>query len=359
MKSIRLQGFKCFVDTRFALGNLTVLSGLNGGGKTSLLHAFCVLQQTLCETNSLEALLLNGPIVNMGRSLDVLNKFSAKSTVSFEIEYKREYITLSYSTEDRQSFIIPRDNICTNDHFEEKLSFFRKVAYISADRSGPSDMHMLEDSFMYEHSVGVRGERAVSILESHSSVDVREELRKPGSPSLPRQVEAYMAEIFGTFKLSILPVKGTNIATLGLANHEGVGFVRPQNIGFGLSYSLPIYVACLSAPEGGIVLIENPEAHLHPKAQSQIGFFLAHVAASGVQVVVETHSDHVLNGIRKAIKRHVLQANDALIYFFSGFDDEGKPKIESPRISANGSLSMWPELFFDQYDKDLEDLIDW
>lgn len=359
MKSVHISGFKCFVDTNFVLGKLTVLAGVNGAGKTSLLHAIGVLHQTLCETNSLSGLILNGAIVNMGRALDVLNKFNSKSGILFEIEHNNKLISLRYTTENRESFTLQRSDIVEEDVPKSFLDVLRQVAYISADRQGPRDMHPLENSFAYERGVGVRGERAVSALSSKEGLEVLEELRKPGSPLLPKQVEAHMADLFDNFKLEFSSVPGTNIATLGLANDNAIGFVRPQNIGFGLSYTLPIYVACLSAPMGGLVLIENPEAHLHPKAQSQIGMFLAQAAAAGVQVVLETHSDHLLNGIRKAVKHGILLAENVAIHFFAGLDIDGHPKIQSPRLSADGSLSMWPENFFDQYDKDLADLVDW
>ena len=76
--------------------------------------------------------------------------------------------------------------------------------------------------------------------------------------------------------------------------------MRPTNMGFGVSYALPVITAGLLAPAGSLLVVENPEAHLHPAGQSRVGRFLAHLAASGVQVVAETHSDHVLNGVRLA-----------------------------------------------------------
>lgn len=359
MKSLHVRSFKCFVDTRFTLGSLTVLAGVNGAGKTSLLHAIGVLNQTLCETDSLNELILNGSIINMGRALDVLNKFSGKSSISFEIEHGDKLIPLHYTTENRESFTILRSNLAECEAPQEHLSSLRNIAYISADRQGPRDMHSLEGSFAYEHSVGVRGERTVGALSSQEGLEVLEGLRKSGSPLLPRQVEAHMADLFENFKLKFASVPGTNVATLGLANDNAIGFVRPQNIGFGLSYTLPIYVACLSAPAGSLVLIENPEAHLHPKAQSQMGAFLAQVSAAGVQIIVETHSDHLMNGIRKAVKHNTLRAEDVAIYFFAGLDTEGHPQVLSPRLSPDGSMSMWPENFFDQYDRDLSVLVDW
>jgi predicted ATPase len=181
------------------------------------------------------------------------------------------------------------------------------------------------------------------------------------APLLLKQVQAYMNDIFPGFRMDIQPIIGTNNATLQFATNAAVGFVRPQNIGFGLSFTLPIYTACLCAGKGDIVMVENPEAHLHPFAQSQIGDFIAKTASAGVQVIVETHSDHVLNGIRKSVKNeaHPIKASDTAVYFFSGLKEEGDPMIISTEIKDDGSLTEWPDGFFNQYEKDLAELVEW
>jgi predicted ATPase len=96
--------------------------------------------------------------------------------------------------------------------------------------------------------------------------------------------------------------------------------VRPTNMGFGVSYALPIVLGALTAANGGLIIIENPEAHLHPAGQSQMGIFLARMASAGVQVIAETHSDHVLNGVRRAIGEGVLSSEDAIVHFFGEVD---------------------------------------
>jgi predicted ATPase len=134
----------------------------------------------------------------------------------------------------------------------------------------------------------------------------------------------------------------------------GGDWVRAPNMGFGLSYSLPVVVAGLVAPQrDALLIVENPEAHLHPAGQSRMGTFLATVAATGVQVLVETHSDHVLNGIRRAIGEHgVLPSSDALVHFFDAKED-GEPQNTALRFSSSGGLNEWPKRFFDQYQVDV------
>jgi predicted ATPase len=117
-------------------------------------------------------------------------------------------------------------------------------------------------------------------------------------------------------------------------------------MGFGVSTALPILVAGLVAERNGLLVIENPEIHLHPAGQSAIGEFLAKVAADGVQVLVETHSDHVINGMRRAVAESELPARDAVLHYF----DDAVTEIA---VDERGKLSTWPAGFFDQIDRDL------
>jgi predicted ATPase len=124
--------------------------------------------------------------------------------------------------------------------------------------------------------------------------------------------------------------------------------IRPPNMGFGVSYALPIIVAGLLAPEGGLFIVENPEAHLHPAGQSKIGRFLGRLAGSGVQVIVETHSDHVLNGIRlAAVDERTVGPSEVIVHYFDGAEPV------SIEMTERGGLSKWPNGFFDQLENDL------
>jgi len=133
---------------------------------------------------------------------------------------------------------------------------------------------------------------------------------------------------------------------------------RATNVGFGITYILPVIVAALASPVGTLLLIENPEAHLHPKGQVCRGDLLARAAHAGVQVVVETHSDHVLNGIRLAVRDGRLQPDHVQMHFFRRPERGGQAnEVVSPRVDRNGRISSWPNDFFDQWDKSLEALL--
>ena len=120
----------------------------------------------------------------------------------------------------------------------------------------------------------------------------------------------------------------------------------------------PILVAALSAREGDLLLIENPEVHLHPSGQAMMGEFLSRVASTGVQVIVESHSDHILNGIRKSVKLGTMCPEDVGIFFFQA-PTETNPQVVNPLIDTNGNLDYWPDGFFDQYDKDMSYFAGW
>lgn len=104
-----------------------------------------------------------------------------------------------------------------------------------------------------------------------------------------------------------------------------------------------------------MVLLENPEAHIHPQGQSAMARLACSAATVGAQLVVETHSDHILNGVRLAVKRGLLQADDVALHYFMR-EDNGI-KIVSPAIGQDGMLSQWPPGFFDEWDRSLDQLL--
>lgn len=129
---------------------------------------------------------------------------------------------------------------------------------------------------------------------------------------------------------------------------------KPANSGFGFSYILPIVVSGLIAKQGEILIIENPEAHLHPKAQSRLAKFLARVSSCGVQIFIESHSDHILNGLRVAVLDEIITADDLnILYLQSGHQ---QPEVIKILVRSDGGIEEWPLGFFDQMDEDFERL---
>jgi hypothetical protein BACCOPRO_00147 len=135
---------------------------------------------------------------------------------------------------------------------------------------------------------------------------------------------------------------------------------RPINVGFGYSYVLPVIVAALLAKKGSILIVENPEAHLHPGAQSRLAKFLIEVSIkNNIQLLIETHSDHVVNGLRIAMKQKLndLSPNDAEIIFFSHDDINTNSSVEIIKCDRFGELSDYPDDFLDEWTKQLVTLV--
>ena len=153
-----------------------------------------------------------------------------------------------------------------------------------------------------------------------------------------------------------------NVATLTYRFETGENVTpdfKPVNVGFGFTYVLPIIVAVLAARPGDLLLIENPESHLHPQGQAQLGTLLACAAADGVQPIVETHSDHLINGVRVAVKERQIKPEQVSVYYFERDPEaeEHVTQIVQPTIDINGRLSQQPRGFFDEYARQLDRLL--
>jgi predicted ATPase len=217
--------------------------------------------------------------------------------------------------------------------------------------------------------VGKSGENASFVIASkYRETDVTNECLILESsdgkeyPTIQYQWELWMARLFPGFDAESEIFSRADEVRLGMAlQRQQTGqslFVRPTNTGFGLSFALGIVVAGLASKPNTILIVENPEAHLHPKAQSNLGEFLGRVSAGGTQVFVETHSEHVLNGIRRMVKQTVLAPESVEFFYFSKAANQFEPSVSRISVSASAEISAWPDGFFDQLDKDLNMILD-
>lgn len=207
--------------------------------------------------------------------------------------------------------------------------------------------------------VGPKGENAFSVLFRGRDEQIEGELLCSGtSPTLRPQVVARLEAFFPGCALEVQQVSNANAITLGIRTSPETNFLRPIHCGFGITQVLPIIIAILSSKKGSINLIENPEVHLHPAGQALMGQFLAEAAQAGHQLIVETHSDHILNGIRRSVKADLLQAEQVAIYFFQNRFLKGA-QVLSMALDGAGNVDVWPEGFFDQFDKDMSYFAGW
>jgi predicted ATPase len=256
---------------------------------------------------------------------------------------------------ERLRFLMPETNSESLSGLANRL---RRLSYITAERVGPREAYQLQDPSATQ-VVGPRGENAVGLLHLRRNEQVLPTIVLDSAPpTLLNQVVARMKQFFPGVSLRVEQVPQTNIVTMGLRTSDATDFHRPVNVGFGLTQVLPIIVASLSAESSDLLLIENPEVHLHPAGQALMGSFLSEIAACGIQVIVETHSDHVLNGIRRAVKSKVIDPEKVALHFFRPRDTAGE-QVTTPMLDESGNIDRWPDGFFDQFDKDLNHFAGW
>lgn len=371
-----LQYFKCFESLRLPLSDLTLLSGGNASGKSSALQALVLLHQTMREHEWSRRLMLNGAAIKLGTVADVVDKVNGRRTIEIGVVDEEKTYHWTFGG-DRAEMSMLVDHIVVGETSLEKpepLRYLlpyesgqaapslahrlRCLSYITAERVGPREVYPVEDR-QIAPVVGPAGEHAVSVLHWGRDEAVLDELAVEGTPKTRlRQVEERMRMFFPGCALMLQQVPQANAVTLGLRTSKDTDFHRPIHVGFGLTQVLPIVIAALSSKRGDLLLIENPEVHLHPAGQAHMGQFLAEVAQAGVQVIIETHSDHVLNGIRRTVKAGRLTPEKVAIHFFRPRSAE-EAQVLTPLLDRSGNIDTWPEGFFDQFDKDMNFFAGW
>lgn len=363
IKSLQISNFKRFQEISLPLGRLTVLTGANGAGKTSVIHALLLIQRAAATPRPITVALNDSDGLQLGEGADVLNWAAPITEIGFGV-------TLEPGTSYEWRFAVPEERVLhlplvaapANPGPEPFVVQSRFFTYVSAERLGPRDALSASSVSQPDLGVGCYGQYVAQVLAVLSREIIPEGRRTPSPEEeeatlgdLLHQTEWWARRIIRPIELQAEWFANSMITRLRFKTPGLRGeWTRPPNMGFGVSYGLPVIVAGLLARTGGIFVVENPEAHLHPAGQSAMGSFLAQMAADGVQVIVETHSDHILNGIRHAVASpaHIITANDAQILFFL---PEGDPHgaVKTLKVSESGAVSGWPQGFFDQFDIDL------
>ncbi|WP_405717087.1 DUF3696 domain-containing protein [Streptomyces sp. NBC_00046] len=391
---LTLHNFKAFQQAELQLGPLTLLTGLNSSGKSSVLQSIALLRQSF-EAGDLavserrsearrggsqgsvadQGFLLNGELVGLGTGVDVLHEDfpgGGEPLIGLGVDegpYHYGWL-VEYEAEQNLLPLFQADLPLTSEGAAAPTgpeavtpSFFTApFQYLHADRISPAEFYPRDHHAVIGRGfLGVRGEHTVNFLRHHAGDPVLEgPLRHPRAASvlLRDQAAAWMGDLCPGVDIQADAIEGADAVRLsyGFQGQEGATRRRrPSNVGFGLTYVLPIVVACLTARPSSLVLLENPEAHLHPQGQTRMAELAAAAAAQGAQVIMETHSDHVLNGVRLAVKKGRLAPEQAVFHYFRG--DGTGVEVVSPRVNPDGKLDQWPTGFFDELENTLDQLI--
>ena len=391
------QNFKSWKDTgKRQIAPLTGFFGANSSGKTSILQTLLMLKQTVERPPNWNGVIDFGDedsLVNLGSFDDLIHghkrdhplqisiswRFSEKlsiedieelDTLSFDLRINNVENLVSKPSfsyrigEQRFGTDWRSPNVCfvstpsksnigailfrcygIRDSHPEMLQFFsplqtrfenlfRSIRYLGPLREYPRRHYAWQGK--HSPGVGQHGEDMVTALFSG-----RIQLR-----SIEEQIPKWLErlDLIDSYRLN--PISGTERDYEFLVRkYEGGPEVRLTDVGFGVSQILPVLVLCYYVPEGSILILEQPEAHLHPKVQSELADLLIEVVKERqLQIILESHSEHLLIRLMRRIAEEQISVDDTAFFFCEM--NEGVSEIERLNVDDYGNITNWPQNFF-------------
>ena len=338
LNSLNLSGFKSFLENEIVFKNLTVLTGLNSSGKSSILQALLIFQNAY--KNHSDILL-----EDHGSLKDIKNSYQKENIVLTVTDNKEHTAQLELldDLDEGNNFKIDKDGL-----------EFPEIIYISANRVGPRNTVPIYSNLSLANKIGKNGENLFQFIRSYESCTIDSAIIHPNSEgnTVEFNIRGWLSVISPNVKFTY-NIDDVSDTSYGMFNNY-----RSTNVGFGLSYSLSVIAALLVSTliPNSLLIIENPEAHLHPKGQSEIARLIALCSNLGTQIIIETHSDHIFDSIRVACKEITEFHEKVQIHWFE-LNEYGNTKIISPNINSYGRLDEWPQGLFDQFEVNASKLL--
>lgn len=346
------------------INDLTILTGSNATGKSSVIQGILISFLAWKNVNNKNIQTRDVYGIDLGLPEAIISEEHDDNSIYLNIKINEvdnnvilglpnaEYGDLSFEILNREDIIEKQsDNKNLN-----KINLF----YLNAERIGPRIKgEISHNDTMYVGSKGENTNYTISNMDKIQKLDEKwkicKELKISEIERFSANCEAWLDVIIPGTKLQVEEDLEMNQSKIKFINN-GDAYL-PTATGFGITYVLPIVVQALIASmyENPILIVENPEAHLHPYSQSAIGKFLALVSLSGVQILIETHSEHVINGCRVQLA-HAKSCDKMTTVFFSKKNCNSGYRVI--KTLDNGELEEWPEGFFDQNRKDLRKLLE-
>jgi predicted ATPase len=324
IQTLELKNFKSFLDQKFDFKQLTIFAGINASGKSSITEALDFLHSDCCNKKD-----------DLDNRLFCLDNLKSKLTRDSYYKISALWNNKKYSTEINLTDDIPAIGLNNEDLTPADLQI------LAASRIGSQEYYPLQplskSPFLDRNGIFIF-DYILKIDDKHEKIpDI---LKYDDSVSFKDNLNDWLQIISPNSNLSIDITKDRRKAK---PYYNGI---EAEETGFGISYSLPIIAALLDTSIKTLV-IDSPEAHLHPKGQAELCKLIAKAVSSGKQVILETHSDHIIDGIRIAVKNKDISNKDTNIFFLER-DVDSPTKVTEITIDSYGNLSDWPESFFDQ-----------
>ena len=287
LTELRLTNFKAFEALALRCAPITLLCGVNGTGKSSVIQALLLLHQSAA-SGALRPpnmqLELAGDLAEIGTGRDALYEDASTDALSFELYGTEvdEPCTMTFRVlpdEGGHSDQLLADHAQVGDDWWEVPPLGSNFHYVNAERVGPRKSYSHSETLVRRGDLGPRGEYALNFLSERGN-----SLLPSGDPRLDGAtgrrlldaIDRWMGEISPGAHLSFDKIVEADALLAGFSfDREGdiaTRRFRATNVGFGLSYTLPVLTALLAVPRS-LCLIENPEAHLHPRGQTRMAEF--------------------------------------------------------------------------------------
>lgn len=327
---IDIKGFKSFDNESLPLTPLTIITGKNSTGKSSLLQAILLSQE-------------------YSKARLYFNDFFNSDFSSIRNRYKRpEQIEILLKSDDDRyiKYLSSADGSQVEHNMDEFPSLEGSLFYLSANRIGAQNSAPIFQDIV----CGPMGEALFGTYENEKSKPVDESLiRDFNSYTLSTQVNHWLSYILD-IPLELNSEKRMSTAVEVRYNADDIKDILPQMLGAGVSYLAKILILCLRSNKDDIIMIENPEIHLYPSAQCKLAEFLSFVVSSGRQLIIETHSNDLITKFRHEVYKGKLEPDKVEVLYKDGITIPFKLL----GIDRNGQFSEpFPEGFFDSSLSDL------
>ena len=402
IKKIGIRGFKALQHMdRKDVGKLTLLTGINGRGKSTFLQSLLLISQSLRSANSsLMNLCPIGDWVSLGVFKELINNDNDNKVVVFEFETttrQEEDVVLTYAVNSQKESIgeliscvvngeeslfeetesdINSEQCCAVNgddslHYETELNYeqhelnkeekplssltyhdltelnrLQNMYYVASDRYAAKGEELLNEALRPNY-IGSQGEYVLNVLSHCSMVQLN-------------QLKDAMSQILDGAYIEFKTDSINNRISLFIDSTDNGKNFRPVNVGYGYSYAISLLLSVILANDNDVLIIENPEAHLHPQAQARLMEYLVRVVnEKNVQCFIETHSDHIVNGLLVSLRENRIGLDDAQILFFDRKikDDKSYIEVSNLELTKYGRVRKPPKGFCDQYGIDLRKLI--
>lgn len=409
--SISVQGFKCLAEeSSIEIRPLTILAGANSSGKSSIMQPLLLMKQTLEASYDPGPLLLNGPnvkltsadqivprpridldnhsmIVLVESPKDTIHRVTFSFSEDYRIQIKEMCLEFTDNKGNRSIRLLPGQK--GSELHSRILRFLPDLAKYFAELPGNRHFSVHRDRcFLSVNMSPLNGnESSYPIMTIAASRDLVNVIHVPGlrgnpervydktasGPAFPGTFEKYVASIIADWTESRddrpkrleamlgqlgltreISVRRLNEAQLEVrvgrmpgANSRGKDLVNVADVGFGVSQVLPVLVALLAADEGQLVYVEQPELHMHPRAQHALARIMVEAAKRGVRLVVETHSALLLLHVRTLLAQGEIDPDLVKLHWFSRDPEDGTTSIDTADLDEDGAFGGWPADFGD------------